>query len=99
VVAAGQTVMRLARADTLEVAISIPEARMPEAQALDHAEVSLWADGEAILPGRLRELSPVADPVTRTYAARVAIDRCRRQGAARHDRQGALSQTRSEMLA
>jgi multidrug efflux system membrane fusion protein len=29
VVAAGQTVMRLARADTLEVAISIPEARMP----------------------------------------------------------------------
>ena len=73
VVAAGQTVMRLARADTLEVAISIPEARMPEAQALGNAEVRLWADGEAIYQGRLRELSPVADPVTRTYAARVAI--------------------------
>jgi multidrug efflux system membrane fusion protein len=73
VVAAGQTVMRLARADTLEVAISIPEARMPEAQTLGNAEVRLWADGEAIYQGRLRELSPVADPVTRTYAARVAI--------------------------
>lgn len=73
VVAAGQTVMRLARADTLEVAIAIPEARMPEAQALGNAEVRLWADGEAIYHGRLRELSPVADPVTRTYAARVSI--------------------------
>jgi multidrug efflux system membrane fusion protein len=30
VVAAGQTVMRLARADTLEVAIAIPESRMTE---------------------------------------------------------------------
>jgi multidrug efflux system membrane fusion protein len=28
---------------------------------------------EAIYQGRLRELSPVADPVTRTYAARVAM--------------------------
>jgi multidrug efflux system membrane fusion protein len=73
VVAAGQTVMRLARADTLEVAISIPEARMPEAQALDNAEVRLWADDEAIYRARLRELSPVADAVTRTYAARVAM--------------------------
>lgn len=73
VVAAGQTVMRLARADTLEVAISIPESRMPEAQALGDAEVSLWADKQAVFRGRLRELSPVADPVTRTYAARVSI--------------------------
>ena len=73
VVAAGQVVMRLARADTLEVAISIPEGRMPEAQALGKAEVSLWADSEAVYQGQLRELSPVADPVTRTYAARVSI--------------------------
>ncbi|MEF8769785.1 MAG: efflux RND transporter periplasmic adaptor subunit [Candidatus Accumulibacter phosphatis] len=73
VVAAGQTVMRLARADTLEVAISIPEARMPELRALRSAAVSLWADHEASYPGTLREVSAVADPVTRTYAARVSI--------------------------
>ena len=73
VVAAGQVVMRLARTDTLEVAISIPEGRMPEAHALGQAEVSLWADSEAVYQGQLRELSPVADPVTRTYAARVSI--------------------------
>ncbi|MBE2258171.1 MAG: efflux RND transporter periplasmic adaptor subunit [Candidatus Accumulibacter sp.] len=73
VVAAGQTVMRLARADTLEVAIAIPEARMPQVRALKDAEISLWADPEARYQGELREMSPVADPVTRTYAARVAI--------------------------
>jgi multidrug efflux system membrane fusion protein len=73
VVAAGQTIMRLARADTLEVAISIPEARMPELRSLGAAEISLWADAQAHYAGTLRELSPVADPVTRTYAARVAI--------------------------
>ncbi|WP_291995210.1 efflux RND transporter periplasmic adaptor subunit [Candidatus Accumulibacter sp. ACC003] len=73
VVAAGQPVMRLASADTLEVAIAIPEGRMPEVRALEDAEVSLWADPQARYHGRLRELSPVADPVTRTYAARVSI--------------------------
>ena len=73
VVAAGQTVMRLARADTLEVSISIPEARMPEVRSLGSAEISLWADPQARYSGTLREVSPVADPVTRTYAARVAI--------------------------
>ncbi|MEF8701182.1 MAG: efflux RND transporter periplasmic adaptor subunit [Candidatus Accumulibacter sp. UW26] len=74
VVAAGQTVMRLARADTLEVAIAIPEVRMPAVRALGVAEVSLWAESGARYRGTLRELSPVADPVTRTYAARVTID-------------------------
>ena len=73
VVAAGQTVMRQVRADTLEVAIAIPEGRMPEVRALGAAEVTLWADGEARYPGELREVSPVADPITRTYAARVSI--------------------------
>ena len=74
VVAAGQTVMRLARADTLEVAIAIPEGRMPEVRALGAAEVTLWADDKARYAGALREVSPVADPLTRTYAARVSID-------------------------
>lgn len=73
VVAAGQTVMRVARADTLEVAIAIPEVRMPNVRVREDAEVTLWADRRASYRGWLRELSPVADPLTRTYAARVAI--------------------------
>ncbi|MFZ2854786.1 MAG: efflux RND transporter periplasmic adaptor subunit [Rhodocyclaceae bacterium] len=73
VVAAGQTVFRVARPDTLEVAIAIPESRMPGVRALGEAEITLWSDDKASFRGVLRELSAVADPATRTYAARVAI--------------------------
>jgi RND family efflux transporter MFP subunit len=73
VVSAGQTMFRVARSDTLEVAISIPESRMSEVRGSREADVSLWADEKATYLGILRELSPVADPLTRTYAARVAI--------------------------
>ena len=73
VVAAGQVVFRVMRTDTLEVAISIPEMRMPEVRALSNAEITLWSDDKAKYKGLLRELSPVADPTTRTFAARVSI--------------------------
>ena len=71
VVAAGQTVVRVARTDALEVAVAIPESRIPE--RLKGAEITLWADEQASYQGVLRELSPVADAATRTYAARVSI--------------------------
>lgn len=73
VVGAGQTVLRVARPDTLEVAIAIPESRRPGLRVGQVAEVSLWADGAARYAGVLRELAAVADPATRTYAARVGI--------------------------
>jgi RND family efflux transporter MFP subunit len=73
VVSAGQTIFRVARADTLEVAVSIPEMRIPEVRALNDAEITLWTDDKAKYRGLLRELSPVADPTTRTFAARIAI--------------------------
>jgi RND family efflux transporter MFP subunit len=73
VVAAGQAVMRVARTDTLEVAVAIPETQVPDVRAFKNAEVSLWADEKASYKAVLRELSPVADALTRTYAARVSI--------------------------
>ncbi len=77
VVAAGQTVFRLARTDTLEVAVAIPEASVAalRARPLAPARVTLWADDAASYAGHLRELSPIADALTRTYAARVALAR------------------------
>ena len=75
VVAAGQVVLRMARTDALEVAVAIPEARMPAVRKLKAAEIGLWADPEAKYEGQLRELSQVADSATRTYAARVSIQR------------------------
>lgn len=73
VVAAGQPVFRIARLDTPEVAIAIPENRLPEVRRATRVEVSLWADAARTYPARLREIAAVADSATRTYAARVAI--------------------------
>ena len=37
------------------------------------ARLSLWSDPDRHYVARLRELSPVADPATRTYAARFSL--------------------------
>lgn len=75
VVGAGQAVLRLAQDGEREVAIAIPETRYAGLKVGAAADVSLWSAGnDAVhLGGRLRELAPAADPVSRTYAARVAL--------------------------
>lgn len=73
VVSAGQPVLRVVRQDALEVAIAIPENRLAEARKASEAEVTLWSDESIRVRGRLREIAAVADPQTRTYAARVAL--------------------------
>jgi multidrug efflux system membrane fusion protein len=72
VVTAGQTVARVARSGSREAVVSIPEHRMEIAKA-GSATVSLWSNSGVRHPIKLRELSPVADPATRTYQARFAI--------------------------
>lgn len=73
VVAAGQPVLRVARPEEKEVAIAVPESRLAEMRAARNIQVSLWAAPETTLRGELRELSPAADPTTRTYAARIRL--------------------------
>ena len=73
VVAAGQPVVKLARTGEREVDISIPENRLAELNAAGRFDISLWANPDKIYDGKLRELSPSADPVTRTYAARISV--------------------------
>jgi RND family efflux transporter MFP subunit len=72
VVQAGQTVMRLARLDEREAAVAVPEAMIDDALH-GQASVTLWALPGRAFPARLRELSPNADPATRTYAARYSL--------------------------
>lgn len=75
VVSAGQPVLRVAQEGEREVAISIPESQLAGLKLGAPAEIILWAsDGETRFTGRLRELAPAADPVSRTYPARVALD-------------------------
>jgi RND family efflux transporter MFP subunit len=76
VVSVGQPVFRLTQDGEREVAIAIPEGEVGALKLGQAAEVSFWATSGATgkpLVGRLREISPVADPVTRTYAARVSL--------------------------
>ncbi len=73
VVAAGQPVLRLAQSGELEVAIALPETQFAGHKPGDKAEITLLADEGAVFGGQLRELSPIADPVSRSYAARVAF--------------------------
>lgn len=73
VVAAGQTVVRLAREAEKEILIAVPENRLPEVRAAQRIEVSLWASPERRYGGKVREVSPIADSVTRTYAVRIAV--------------------------
>lgn len=73
VVGAGQTVMRMARGEEREVVISVPENRLNELKTANDIRISLWADPGVTYQGQVREVSPGAEPVTRTYTVKVSI--------------------------
>ena len=73
VVAAAQPVMKLARTDEREVAIAVPENRIGELRAAQRIHVVLLANPRRPFSGRVREISPAVDPVTRTFAVRIAV--------------------------
>lgn len=73
VMAQGQGVVRLARTDELEIVVGVPEHRLKAVRAAQGASFELWSDPGRRHAARLRELSPSADPVTRTYAARFSV--------------------------
>ena len=83
VVGAGQPVLGLAQDGEREVAIAIPETQFAKLKIGMPAEVTLWSErnGAAQFSGRLRELSQAADPASRTYAARVALNGADKQAA------------------
>ena len=72
VVAAGAPVVRLARTDVKEAAVAVPENIVERVRAAE-AHVEFWALPGVAIPAHLRELSPNADPTTRTYAARFSL--------------------------
>lgn len=73
VVAAGTPVVRVARTDEKEVVIGIPEDRVEGLRQAADVSVRLWANRAEAIPGKIREVSPVADPATRTYTVKVSI--------------------------
>lgn len=73
VLAAGQPVVTVAKPEELEIEISLPESRIEEFRKAHEVALSIWAKPELRFPGRIREIAPDTDPVTRTYRARVSV--------------------------
>ncbi len=73
VVPAGQPVLTMARTDSPEVEIAMPEQKR---DTLDQttATATLWEDEGQPFALTLREVSPDVDPAARTYRVRFAID-------------------------
>jgi RND family efflux transporter MFP subunit len=70
VVATGQAVIKLARDGAREAEINLPEDKLSIANS---AATAILYGAPGTYPAKLRELSAVADPVTRTYRARYVL--------------------------
>jgi len=73
VVTPGQPVIRVAQTAEKEVAIGLPEDQVDMLRGITEVSIHTWSDPGRALPGRVREISAAADPVTRTYPTRVSI--------------------------
>jgi len=73
VVQAGTPTVRVARTDEKEVVIGVPEDQVEALRRVSDVKVRLWADPNQSIPGKIREVSPMADAATRTYAVKVSV--------------------------
>lgn len=73
VVAAGQMAIRLARRDSREAQVAVPEMLVDRVRQSE-ASVTFWSEPGRSYPARLREMAASADPATRTFQARFAIE-------------------------
>ena len=74
VVGAGQIVLQVARDGGREIEVHVPEANLVSVRSARAFKITLNAQPDRAFDGTLRELSAAADPLTRTYAARIAVD-------------------------
>lgn len=73
VVTPGQGVFRMAPDGDREIAVSIPEAELGAFKVGLPAQVTLYALPGKVFQASVREISPAADPATRTYPVRVQL--------------------------
>ncbi|HEX7644977.1 MAG TPA: efflux RND transporter periplasmic adaptor subunit [Burkholderiaceae bacterium] len=73
VVAAGSPVVRVAQTGEKEIVIGIPEDKVDTLRRVGDVKVRVWAQPNDLIAGHIREISPIADPVTRTFTAKIAM--------------------------
>jgi membrane fusion protein, multidrug efflux system len=74
VVATGQPIVRIARTDAKEAEFKVSERTLRRVPSNPVIEVSLVSDPKIKATGHVREVATTADPVTRTFAVRIALD-------------------------
>jgi len=73
VVSAGQRVMSIAQPSELEAVFDVPDSRIDEIRTATAVQIALLTSPQALYPARIREVSPSADPATRTYRVRTSL--------------------------
>ncbi len=73
VLAAGQSVVRIAQLGEKEIVVNVPERTLAAVRASKSYVAVVDAIGDTPYALKLRELSPAADPLSRTYTARFAL--------------------------
>ena len=73
VVAAGQSVVRVAQLGEKEIAVNVPERVVALMKQATGFAATMDAVADKTYTAKLRELSPAADPASRTYSARLSI--------------------------
>ena len=73
VVAAGQSVGTLAAGHDPEAVIALPEQEMTKIHVGSPATITFWALPDVTVQGVVREISPVPDPVARTYTVKITL--------------------------
>ncbi|MCL2008992.1 MAG: efflux RND transporter periplasmic adaptor subunit [Synergistaceae bacterium] len=74
VVAAGQTVVIIQQGDEMDIKIDVPEQRVRDFHSAENIDitVAVTAIGAESAPAQVRDISPQADPVSRTYSVKVS---------------------------
>jgi RND family efflux transporter MFP subunit len=73
VVSAGQPILTLVKDGEREIEINVPENRIDEMRNTQQVQISFWALPGVTAEGKIREISPVADRVARTYKTRISL--------------------------
>lgn len=73
IVAPGQSVVTLVRWGEKEVEIAVPENRLAALRDSKRIRVTFWALDQVQVDGKIREIAPMADPVSRTYKVRISL--------------------------
>lgn len=73
-VSTGQPILKLARLEQRDVIVDVAEAQFSTVRLEDRFNVALQLDSRIQAIGVVREIAPQADPNTRTYRLKIAID-------------------------